>query len=141
MKYRLFRDQWYAIGIIYVVPILAGIMAVVGTSANGYLQKARIERTENEIIQISIRVNQFKRDCGFYPSASQGLDALFAKPSAEPLCANWKGPYTQSNFKDAWGTPYIYSVTGDKFSIKSLGRDKQEGGTGFDKDISSEELR
>jgi general secretion pathway protein G len=41
---------------------------------------------------------------------------------------------------DAWGTEFIYELypeSGKPFHIKSLGRDKTEGGEGYDADLLS----
>jgi len=40
---------------------------------------------------------------------------------------------------DQWGRPFRYEVEGDRYEIVSLGRDGEEGGRGFDRDLSSED--
>ena len=79
------------------------------------------------------------RDNFNYPSTDQGLEALVEKPTGDPEPANWKdGGYLKQVSKDPWGRDYIYispGETGD-FDIVSLGRDGQEGGSGYDADLT-----
>ena len=52
----------------------------------------------------------------------------------------WLGPYAKpGDLKDPWNTPIEYRVPGDgaPFALISLGDDKKPGGSGVDKDISS----
>lgn len=142
MKIRPFREYWHVAGIMYGIPILVAIIAVLSVIASGYLQKSRVEKTAEQIVELSRLVEQFKKDCGFFPTTSQGLSALYARPLTKPYCVNWKGPYLKSQIvKDSWGGRIQYQATGNKFLIKSLGRDRREGGTGYDRDISSDDLR
>ncbi|MBC7458490.1 MAG: type II secretion system protein GspG, partial [Bdellovibrionaceae bacterium] len=41
--------------------------------------------------------------------------------------------------KDAWNGDIQYSTSGPGYNLKSLGKDKKEGGTSFDKDLYSDE--
>jgi len=52
-------------------------------------------------------------------------------------------PYLDSNEipKDPWGNDYVYTVEGSsKFLITSYGANGQPGGTGYDADITSDNL-
>jgi general secretion pathway protein G len=84
--------------------------------------------------EISLQLFNFKKDCGFFPSTQQGLRALYTNSESEPTCQNWKGPYPM-HLVDSWGTDFIYISGGQTFTLKSLGRDKKEGGIGYDADI------
>jgi general secretion pathway protein G len=42
--------------------------------------------------------------------------------------------------KDAWGHEFEYESSGTAYTLKSLGHDGKEGGSGVDTDISSEDL-
>jgi len=93
-------------------------------------------------IRVSIReavraVDMYYVDCKTFPSAEQGLAALFSEPTTEPKCRRWDGPYAESELKDPWGRPFIYERDGDFFVLRSLGADGKEGGTGLNLDISS----
>ena len=56
-------------------------------------------------------------------------------------CANWgPDPYIKKVPVDPWGSDYIYELDGSDYVLISMGADKEEGGTGKDKDISSADL-
>jgi len=52
----------------------------------------------------------------------------------------WRGPYIEAPpddvLKDAWGNPFLFSVTDGNMTIKSLGADWLDGGSGYDEDIT-----
>jgi hypothetical protein len=50
----------------------------------------------------------------------------------ETWCAEYGEPY------DGWQRPLIYSVRGDGFELRSLGRDARPGGIGLDADLYSD---
>ena len=78
-----------------------------------------------------------------YPSSEQGLKALLEKPKVGVIPKYWNGPYLRGNYlpEDSWDNPFIYiNENGKDYEIISLGADGVEGGTGFDADISSNDL-
>ena len=80
-------------------------------------------------------LDMYYTDCGSYPS---GLDGLV---SGGGDCENWgPDPYMKKVPRDPWGTDFIYEVDGGSYILISLGQDRREGGDGFGKDISSEDL-
>ena len=83
---------------------------------------------------------------GIFPSSKQGLQALLAKPTAGNLPRNWRGPYLKdtSVLRDAWGADFHYVAPGGgepprAYDVWSLGADHQEGGTGENADVRSED--
>ena len=88
-----------------------------------------------EYVALSNALQGYYSDCNKFPST---LQSLVTKDD----CTNW-GPVAYAKKKDlldAWGTELSFTSQGQTFSITSLGKDGQEGGEGFDADISSEEL-
>ncbi|MDE2018196.1 MAG: type II secretion system protein GspG, partial [Hyphomicrobiales bacterium] len=69
-------------------------------------------------------VELFYLDTGKYPSSSQGLSALVARPSDG---TGWNGPYLKGDRVplDPWGHSFVYTLPGahDAFDIKTLGPD------------------
>ena len=65
----------------------------------------------------------FREDCGRYPSAAEGLQAL-AMPPGVP---GWEGPYIDMLRPDSWHKPFCYHVTNDTISLCSAGPDGIEG--------------
>ena len=74
---------------------------------------------------------------GRYPGEEEGLTVLVEAPEDNPM---WQGPYfrEQSGLTDPWGRPYLYALaqTGDRFTIRTLGSDGEEGGEGENADLS-----
>lgn len=129
------------IEIMIVIAIIGGLMAVLGTTAFNKLKQSRVDNAKIQIRQIGDALNSYNMACNSYPTTEQGLEALVTSPGAE-ACSNW-GPdaYIKgSMLKDPWGKLFTYESDGGTFNIISLGSDKKEGGEGYDKDLSSQEL-
>lgn len=125
--------------------IVVAIIAMVGTFAIGKIQssfqKAKVDSTKIKIRNLSTILDNYRLDCNFYPTTDQGLDALVQKPSGGRECKNYNPDgYAKKVPKDEWDGDFIYESDGNKFTIKSLGSDGVEGGTGFGADISTENL-
>jgi len=122
--------------IMIVLAILGSLMAVLLPQFMGAQDKSKVKETGIIMSQLVTSLNMYYTDCGKYPESLDGL------VKADAACANW-GPeaYRKSVPTDPWGTPFAYSVEGGSFIIKSLGKDKKEGGDGYGKDISSEDMQ
>ena len=119
-----------------VVAILGILLSVVLPRMTGRTKEARTQAARLQMENISIALDTFEYDCGRYPTAQEGLEALHQQPSG---LNHWKGPYMkqESGLLDPWKKPYIYSSPGKAaaYEVSSLGRDGQTGGTGEDADI------
>ena len=138
MYRRFFSNQrgMTLLEIIIVVTILAALIAILGNKIAGAGKKARVKEARIEIGLLSDALNQYNLDCGHYPGSEQGLTAL--APGGEAGCANWgPDPYIKKVPVDPWGQPYVYYLENGNFTVMSYGEDKSEGGTGYNKDISS----
>ncbi len=108
------------------------------------LQDGKIQTTKIQIKSLSDRLKEFRRDCGFYPTTDQGLDALLNKPEGGGReCKR----YSPSGYIDGgkipldpWDAEYLYESDGKTFTITSYGADNAEGGEDADADISSKDL-
>lgn len=126
--------------------IVVAIIALIGTFVTGNViskfGKAKVDSTKIQIKNLGVVLDDFKRECGFYPTTDQGLDALLAKPTSGRDCKNYdpegyiKGKAVP---KDGWSNDFVYESDGNKYVLRSLGADGQEGGQGNDADISSED--
>jgi general secretion pathway protein G len=122
--------------IIIVVTILASLVAVLGSQVSKMNRKAKVKEAQIQMGELAKALDMYNNDCGHYPSSSDGLAAL--APGGESTCQNWgPEPYIKKIPKDPWGTEFQYFLEGSNFVIISLGADKKEGGTGYDKDLSS----
>ena len=107
------------------------------------LQQGKVQTAQIQMKSLGDRLKEFRRDCGFYPTTDQGLDALIEKPTGARECKR----YAPSGYidggkipMDPWDAEYIYESDGKTYSIISLGADNAEGGEGFDADINSKDL-
>lgn len=127
------------IEIMVVVAIIAILGAAVVPLVMDRPDQARQVKAKQDIKSMEAALDLYRLDNFNYPSTDQGLEALVQKPTGDPEPANWKdGGYLKQLAKDPWGREYIYispGETGD-FDIISLGRDGQEGGSGYDEDLT-----
>jgi general secretion pathway protein G len=122
-----------------VVMVIIGLLA--GYVAPRYFAqvgRAEVKTAHAQIDSLEKALDQYRLDSGHYPTAEQGLAALFTKPSDEP---KWGGPYLKKNVPpDPWGRPYQYKQPGDhnnEYDLFTYGKDGQAGGTGEDADIGN----
>jgi general secretion pathway protein G len=124
-----------------VMAIIALIAGFVGTKVIRRYDESRVNATRIQIRQLGVILDDFRRVCGAYPTTEQGLDSLVKAPTAGRLCKNYDPEgFIKKVPQDAWNNDFVYVSDGSKYTIKSLGADGKEGGEGFDKDISSDDL-
>lgn len=133
------------IEIMVVITILGILAALIVPRVVGRTDDARIAAAKQDIASIMQALKLYRLDNGAYPATEQGLKALLAKPTIEPIPSNWKqGGYLERSSlpKDPWGNEYKYLNPGLKGEIDvfSYGRDGQSGGEGIDADIGSWQL-
>ena len=126
---------------IVTISIILILSAAVGFQAIKYIEKARIAGCKNQIDTFRLALQSYALDCGAYPTESQGLKALWEKPTLTPIPSRWEGPYIDREIPlDPWGSAFIYKNPGDKnlpFSITSFGADGKPGGDGANAEIHS----
>jgi len=124
------------IEILIVLAIIASMMAFLVPGVTRQLDKSKVQETKIQIGQIMNALNLYYTDCGKFPSSLEGLI------QADSDCPNWgPEPYLKKAPKDAWNRPFQYSLDGNQYTIISLGADGREGGDGYAKDISSEDVQ
>jgi general secretion pathway protein G len=130
------------IEIMVVITILGVLAALIVPRVVGRTDDARIAAARQDIATIMQALKLYRLDNGRYPTTEQGLQALLAKPTTEPIPTNWKtGGYLERSGvpADPWGEPYKYLNPGlrGEIDVFSLGRDRANGGEGPDADIGS----
>lgn len=121
--------------IMIVLVIVGGLMGVLLPQITGRLNKSKVSDTKIRIGTVMNAVNMYYTDCGKFPEA---LSNLY---TPDPNCSNWNEPYIKKDLTlDAWKKEFILKVEGSNFTVRSLGADGREGGAGFDKDLSSDDL-
>lgn len=121
--------------ILIVLAILGSLIAILLPGIRKSQDKANIGQTKIRMGKVINQLNMYYTDCGKYP---ESMDNLITQ---DPNCSNWgPDPYLKkSETTDAWGTPFIYTVDGNNYQLKSLGADRKEGGDGAAKDITSDD--
>ncbi len=118
------------------------LLALMGTFAVGKFMDSLTEGQQKsakiQMSNLDSRLKEFRRKCGFYPTADQGLEALVTKPGGGRECKD----YPPNGFidgdqvpKDPWEHDYIYESDGKIFNIYSYGNDGEAGGEGNDADV------
>jgi general secretion pathway protein G len=133
------------IEIMVVITILGILAALIVPRVVGRTDDARIAAAKQDIASLLQALKLYRLDNGAYPTTEQGLRALLAKPTIEPLPQNWKqGGYLERSSmpKDPWGNEYKYLNPGlrGEIDVFSYGRDGAPGGEGVDADIGSWQL-
>ena len=121
--------------------IIIGLLAtLVVSKVASKVDQARVTTTKANLKMLHAQVNQFKMDTGRYPSEELGLTELIEQPTDVD---NWEpGGYLETTEvpKDGWGREFIYQLYPEgnsPFAIISYGADGEEGGEGYDADLSS----
>jgi general secretion pathway protein G len=130
------------IEIMVVVMIIAMLSTIVGVNVINRLEKAKRGGAAAQIRSLMTALDNFRLDCGYYPTTDQGLEALISPPSGGRQCKNYQqGGYLTGGIPlDPWGSPYVYfspGLGGEDYTIESYGADGQDEGDGDNADIES----
>ncbi|WP_347358516.1 type II secretion system major pseudopilin GspG [Bdellovibrio sp.] len=129
------RKGMTLIEIMIVLAIIGGIAALLLPNITGQLDKSKAKEAKIQLTQIVNALSMYYTDCGKYPQSLEGLT------KQDPNCSNWgPQPYYTKKLQDPFGHDLVYELEGGEYSLKSLGKDGREGGSGFDKDITLEDL-
>ncbi len=140
---RVARRSGFTLIELLVVIVVIGLLAgLVGPRIMGRVSEAKSATARTQIELLATALDNYRLDTGSYPTTDQGLDALQARPTREPVPSNWAGPYLQKAVPaDPWGRPYNYMSPGEHnaagYDLWSLGRDGQPGGDGDDADVTN----
>jgi general secretion pathway protein G len=137
---RLRRVQrgFTLIELMVVLLIIGVLAALIVPNVLDRADDARVTAAKTDVSNLMQALKLYRLDNQRYPSAEQGLQALVAKPSANPMPGNWR-PYLEHLPNDPWGHPYVYLNPGIKgeVDVMSYGADGQPGGDGKNADIGS----
>lgn len=115
------------IEILLVVVIISALAAMVVPRLTGRSEQAKEAIASADIkVNIPTALKLYELDNGRYPTTAQGLKALIAKPTTEPMPQRWNGPYIERrSILDPWGNEYVYRYPGTRgvdYDLYSLGR-------------------
>ncbi len=120
--------------ILVVLGIIGAVIAVLVPQVMGNLEKSKVKNTRLAMAQVTSALALYYGDCGSYPKSLEGL----LKPDGDCPQADAEG-YLKKEVKDAWNNSFSYESEGSKYTLKSLGKDRRDGGDGYNKDILSDE--
>jgi general secretion pathway protein G len=134
------------IEILVVITVIAILASLVAPMVFRNVGDAKTSAIRSQIEIFGLALDTYRLDNDYYPSTTQGLEALRQVPAGEPEARNWRGPYLKKAVPlDPYGRPYIYKSPGevnrDSYDLLSLGRDGQSGGAGEDEDVNSWESK
>jgi hypothetical protein len=117
---------------------IATAMMIAGTSYlvawNGYRNWIYQYSPEAQTVRY---LNLIKNDIEVYRQAKGRLPSDLAEL---PVCKVHKVSINDKGQpRDVWGTPILYRVEGDQYTLLSYGRDGEPGGTGYDADLTPED--
>lgn len=130
------------IELLVVIVVLGTLATLVTPNIFRHVGSAKEATARTQIEMLASALDAYRLDTGRYPTAQQGLDALWQEPSADPRPFNWRGPYVRKPVPpDPWGHAYVYRSPGESssmgFELLSYGADGKDGGVGEDADVAS----
>lgn len=118
MLKRRIAGGFTLIEVMIVVVIIAILAAIVVPRILKRPEEARVVAAKQDILSIQSALDLYKLDNGFYPTTSQGLQALVTKPTNSPVPQNWSsGGYLHKLPIDPWGHHYQYAHPGKHGSV------------------------
>jgi len=134
VKRRIRRGQggFTLVELMVVISIIAILATIVGYNVMSSVDDSNVAAAQSQIRQFETAILAYRLRFKRYPSS---LDELVNPPSGPTLLQG-----ASSIPMDPWGNPYVYTVEGSGYRIVSYGANGQPGGTGFDADISSDNL-
>jgi general secretion pathway protein G len=133
------RSSGFTLIELMVVLVIIGVLAaLIVPNVLDRADDARVTAAKTDIGNLAQALKLYKLDNQRYPTSAQGLKALLAKPTVEPIPPNWR-PYVEKLPNDPWGRPYQYLNPGIKgeIDVMSFGADGEPGGEGKNADIGS----
>jgi len=129
------------IEIMVVVFILGLLVTLVAPKVMGRTDEAKRTKAAADLRAVQQALNLYRLDNGSYPTTDQGLQALVTKPQSGAVPQRWNPEgYLEKVQADPWGHPYVYLSNGERYTLKSLGADGEEGGEGKYADLDSRDL-
>jgi general secretion pathway protein G len=137
-KRRVYGQSGFTLmELLVVLAILGLLMSLVGPRVLSQLGGAKTKTAAIQIKDLEQSLEMYKLDVGKFPSNSEGLAALVAKPAGT---TGWNGPYLKSDVPlDPWKREYLYKYPGDhsELDIYSYGQNGTPGGEGEDSDVGN----
>jgi general secretion pathway protein G len=123
---RSTRRGFTLMEMLIVLTIIALLMGMVIFKVSDLTKTAKPERAATDIVTFKEMMAAYELDNGTLPTNDQGIKALWAKPTVEPVPPRWHAEL-DSEVLDPWNHPYQYRNPGkhnpDKYDVFSMGED------------------
>jgi general secretion pathway protein G len=123
---RAARRGFTLMEMLIVLTIIALLMGMVIFKVRDLTSGAKPEKVNADLLTFKEMLASYELDNGTLPTNDQGIKALWAKPTVEPVPPRWHAEL-DSEVLDPWGHPYQYRNPGkynpDKYDIFSMGED------------------
>ena len=113
--------------LIEMVLVLAIVALLVGAGIvhlTGVLDEGKYQRVKADISAVTSALRTYEMSSLSVPTTAQGLQALTAQPTTQPLPKRWR-QYLPKQLQDPWGRDYQYRSPGTKnsagFDVYSFG--------------------
>lgn len=117
------------IEIIIVLVILSMLFTFLTGGLFSSGEKAKAKMNALRMNALKSKVTEYQLEYNSLPSS---INDLTGCPSSNPSCI----PMADKNeVLDAWDTPFVFTSSGNSYTIKTLGADKKPGGTGVNSDL------
>ena len=116
------------IEIIIVLVILSMLFSFLTGGLFSQGEKAKAKMNNLKMTTLKSKIAEFQLEYNALPSS---LNDLTGCPSGAQNCIPMA---EKSDVLDAWDTPFVYSSSGNSYTIKTLGADRKPGGTGVNSD-------
>lgn len=114
------------IEMLLVLTIIALLMGMAIYHLVGVDKSAQEQRVQTDLLGIKESLAAYQLESGALPTTEQGLKALWAKPTTEPIPQHWRAMLDEP-LSDPWQHPYQYRNPGkhnpDRYDVYSLGPD------------------
>ena len=134
------RSGFTLIEIMVVVVIMGILSAIIVPNVLARVEEARRQSAKTQIAAFVSSLEMYRLHNSVYPTTQQGLDALVRRPTLAPVPRRYPPePYMREIPNDPWGNPYIYRCPGERgaYDIISTARSGEEGGEGWDEDVTN----
>ena len=95
------------------------------------LSPAEVSEIEDDLDTLEIYLERYYGHTGSYPTTAHQLEALYERPTIEPIPPNWKHTLPSQYTIDPWDNPYRYRCPGIRnpksYDLWSLGPDGEVG--------------
>ncbi len=114
-----------------VISIIAILATIVGYNVLGSIDEGNVTAAQAQIRSFKTALVAYKLKFKRFPDS---LDELVNNAKGINFLESDRIP------NDPWNNPYVYRNDGSSFTIVSYGADSAQGGSGYNADISSDNL-